>query len=93
MKLPKKVTYWNNKPKPEWIDWQQKHIDEKTILYGKMSAEERELFYAWLNEDSERKLELHAIKNHKQPCYCLECSVYRNKIRRYFCRPVNRYPR
>lgn len=87
------TTHWNTKPNHNWINWESKSTEEKSIIQSSLNQEDKTRFHNWLRENYYKKLECFSISNHKQPCNCVYCSVYRNRMRKKCQHPVKRYQR
>ena len=67
--------------------------DDEKMSMKKWKQEDHRLWRKWIYQEMYRKLEYNAITTHKQPCNCLDCRVYRQRVRIRCQRPVIRKPR
>jgi len=59
----------------------------------KWGAREQREWRDWLLQENYRRQERYAITNHRQPCECSDCRVYRQRVRIRCQRPIKRKPR
>lgn len=67
--------------------------EEEKNRMRKWNQEDQRAWREWIRQNIYLRLERYAITHHQQPCNCLDCRVYRQRVRIRCQRPVKRKPR